>query len=92
MKVCDTCQHVHRQDSRNPKAWLCACMPWNELDPLTGAEQPPYRYCRDVLRISCPNNQTPCVLFKPLPKTGEAVIKESGGSKSVTFKEKETAK
>lgn len=90
MKVCDTCTHVHRNESKRPEAWLCARMPWNELDPLTGGEKPPYRYCRDVLRITCPNNQTPCVLFEPLPEHGEVVVSERGNEKSVTFREKET--
>ena len=92
MKTCDTCQHVCRNDApRNPRAWLCDVFPWDEIDQLMGTEQPPYRYCRDVLRLSCPNNATPCVLWEALPETGELVVNETKGGKSVTFKQKETA-
>jgi len=89
MKTCDNCQNVDRNSSKNPQAWLCDMFPQARTDPLTGAELPPKRYCREALRLTCPNDTLPCSFFKALPETDEAVVTENRGEISVTFPDKE---
>lgn len=88
-KCCDRCQHVNREGN-NPYGWLCSLFPQDRRDPLTGGEMPPYHRCRDVLRLTMPNDSSVCGMFKPLPDVGEPKVVDARGEKSVTFPDKET--
>ena len=88
-ECCDRCQHVNREGS-NPYTWLCELFPQDRRDPMSGGWLSPYHRCRDVLRLSMPNDSTPCGFFSALPEVGEPQVTEARGEKRVTFPDKET--
>ena len=87
MKTCQTCDWCER-DGKNPWGWLCMYFPQNEVDPIGGGVLPPYKYCRDVRRISVRTQAEGfCKFWSAKPEEKEPVIKETVRGKSVTFKE-----
>ena len=84
---CNTCQNVSREGG-SEYMWLCQKFPQDRRNPISGGVMPPYQRCRDVLRLTMPNDQAQCVFYEALPDVGEPKISESRGETSVTFPNK----
>jgi hypothetical protein len=93
MKACISCDRCEMPDGpKNAWGWLCIQFPQDEIDPVTGGVLAPYKLCRDVRKITVPNQaEGECAFYIDKPPEKIAVVKEGWGGKSVTFENKEVA-